>query len=50
MPNELEVYKIAWDKLTQLFAILDKVDCPALSPGDVLRIMAFFLTHSIEKP
>lgn len=49
MENEQVVlYKIAWDKLTQLLSILDKADCPALSPGDVLRLMAFFLCGSVN--
>jgi len=48
--KELGVYKIAWDKLTKLLSILDKADCPALPPGDVLTLMVLFLCGSIEDP
>lgn len=48
--EKLILYEIAWDKLTQLLSILDKAACPALAPGDVLRLMAFFLCGSVSEP
>jgi len=49
MSKELEIYRDAWDKLTKLLTILDKAECPALLPGDSLKIMAFLLTSSVQK-
>jgi len=49
MAVEAERYMDAWDKLMKLLTILDKADCPALPPGDVVRLMALFLCTSVQE-
>jgi len=45
----MDRYKKAWTKLTEVLAILDKAGCPALEPGDILRLMAIILTSEVAE-